>query len=92
MWGPNEHQDILACSVPVAHASLVDQEATVNEAINALGEDAKSEEEYHDTYVALKSRKKLIDLPQGHLAQKYKESWAFMAVEPDMPNLMLYMG
>ena len=47
----------------VAQASSVDQEATIDEAIKAMGDDAKSEREYHDTYLALKAKKELIDLP-----------------------------
>ena len=70
----------------------MDQEAAIDEAIKALGEDAKSEKGYHDAYLALKAKKALKDLPRDHAAQKFKENWAYMAVEPDMPNLMLYMG
>ena len=57
-----------------------------------MGDDAKSEKEYHDTYLALKAKKEFRDLPRGHPAQLYKDRWAYMAVEPEMPNLMLYMG
>ena len=92
VWGPEDQRDILACSVRVAQTNSVDQEATIDKAIKALGDDAKSEKEYHDAYLALKAKKELIDLPRDHAAQKYKENWSFMAVEPDMPNLMLYMG
>ena len=57
-----------------------------------MGDDARSEKEYHDTYLDLKARKELINLPRDHAAQKYKDNWSFMAVKPDMPNLMPYMG
>ena len=91
VWGPEDQRDILACSVCVAHANSVDQEDAINEAIKAMGDDAKSEKEYHDAYLALMAKKEL-DLPRDHAAQKYKDNWAFMAVKPKMPNLMLYMG
>ena len=57
-----------------------------------MGDNAKSEKEYHDTYLALTAKKELRDLPRGHPAQLYKDGWAYMVVEPEMPNLMLYMG
>ena len=57
-----------------------------------MGDDAKSEKDYYDTYLALKAKKEFIDLPRDHAAQKYKDNWAFMAVQPEMPNLMLYMA
>ena len=82
VWGSEDQQDILACSVRVAQANSVVKEATVYEAIKAFGDDTKSN----------KLKKKLIDLPRGHPVQNNKESWTFMAIEPDMPNLMLYMG
>ena len=49
VWGPEDQRDILACSVHVAQASSVDQEVAVDKAIKAMGHDAKSEKEYHDT-------------------------------------------
>ena len=60
----------------VAKANSVDQVATIDEAIKAMGDNAKSEKEYHDTYLALKAKKELIDLPLDHAAQKYKDNLA----------------
>ena len=74
VWGPEEQRDILACTVRVAQSNSVDQEATSDEAINALGNDAKSEKDYHNAYLALKARKELNDLPRDHAAQKFKEN------------------
>ena len=64
----------------MARSNSVDQEAVNDEAIKALGDDAKSEKDYHEAYLALKARKELINLPRGHAAQKFKENWAFMSV------------
>ena len=93
MFRPKEKPDILVCSVLVGQAST--EEATgcsLDPALEKLNQYAAKDAENQKVLDAVKTHKKLSQLPREHLAQDYKSHWDAMSVEPALHSLMLYQG
>ena len=91
VFRPKEKPDILVCSVLVVQAST--KEAIgLDPALEKLNQYAAKDAEYQKVLDAVRTHKKLSQLPRNHPAQDYKSHWDAMSVEPALHSLMLYQG
>ena len=84
-----EEPDILVCTVLVNKATTKE---SLDPALEKLVKHATENAEYQKVLVAVKEHKKLDALPSNHPAQALRSYWDAMAVEPELPNLILYHG
>ena len=93
VFKPEEKPDILVCSVLVRQASTEETTScSLDPALEKLNQYAAKDAEYQMVLNAVKTHKKLGQLPRDHPAQDYRSHWDAMSVEPGLPKLMLYHG
>ena len=89
----DEEPDILVCTVLVNRAGTDDQaNHTADPALEKLIKHATEDPDYQKVWAAVRECRELNLLPSNHPAQAYKSYWDAMAVELELPNLVLYHG